>query len=206
MDNIVEFQYVKELFDKNTAHKDKFGFRDKLEHTKRVYMWANRLLEYEKADKAVVLMGVIFHDVGYLFADKEHPRYSAEICREYLEKACYDHEFIDKVVDIVTNHVNKELLDDPNTSMEQIILIEADCLDESGAMSVLRDAISEGLSGVESYNKVYKRLCERSIIKKTKKFRCVTATAKKFWLEKQQLYIGFLSSLKYDLGELDDNG
>jgi HD superfamily phosphodiesterase len=204
MDNIIEFQYVKELFDENTTHREKFGFRDKFEHTKRVYMWANRLLEQEKADKEVVLMAVIFHDVGYLFSDKEHPRYSAEICREYLEKAHYNHEFIDKVADIIANHGNKELLDDPNTSMEQIILIEADCLDESGAMSVLRDAISEGVSGVESYNKVYKRLCERSIIKKQKKFRCVTVTAKKFWLEKQKLYLSFLNSLKNDLGETDD--
>lgn len=204
MDYVMEFQYVKELFDENAKHKQEYGFRNKLDHTKRVYAWADRLLKSENADKEIVLTAAIFHDVGYIYSKEEHPTYSAEICKQYLEKAGYENEFIVKVVNIIANHGNKELLYKPNTSIEQILLIEADCLDESCAMSVLRDAISEGMSGVKSYDKVYERLCERSIIKKPISFYCVTDTAKKIWVEKKQLYIQFLDSLKNDLIGFDD--
>lgn len=203
MNNFKEFEYVKKLFDENKKHREEYSFRDKLEHTKRVYVWANRLLEHEEANKEVVLTAAIFHDVGYIYSGKEHPKYSAEICREYMQNAKYENQFIDKVAGIVANHGNKELLNDPNASKEQILLIEADCLDESGTLSILRDALSEGTKSEVSYNNVYKRLCERSIVKRPNSFYCVTNTAKKFWTEKQRLYIKFLDNLKSDLDGFD---
>lgn len=199
LNRIAEFQFVKKMFDECNRHKEKYGFRNKLEHTERVYLLANRLLKYEEADKGVVLTATIFHDVGYLYSHKEHTKYSAEICKQYLQDNNYNTDFIKKVVDIIANHGNKELLFNPNTSMEQILLIEADCLDESGALSILRDTLSEGSSSEKSYKKTYERLCERSIMKNPDSFNCVTETAKNIWLEKQELYMGFIDNLKKDL-------
>ena len=189
MNSNPEFQYVKKMFDGCKIHKEKYGFRDKLEHTKRVCLWANRLLKYEEADKEVVLTATIFHDDGYIYSEKEHPKYSAEICKQYLQNNDYNNDFIKKVIDIIANHGNKELLFNPNTSKEQILLIEADCLDESGALSILRDALCEGSSSDISYNKTYERLCERSIMKNPNSFYCVTDTGKKIWMEKQVMFL-----------------
>lgn len=204
MSRIAEFQYVENMFNDCIALKEKHKFRDKLEHTKRVYIWANRLLESEEADKEVLLTAVIFHDVGYTYSDREHPKYSAEICKEYLKNNNYNEEFIEKVTDIIANHGNKELLFSQSTSKEQILLIEADCLDESGALSVLRDALSEGSSSDASYYKTYERLCQRSIVRKPDNFYCITDTAKKIWREKQEIYMKFLNSMRNDLVGFDE--
>lgn len=204
MDYVEAFEYVKKLFNENPNHKLDYGFRNKLEHTQRVYLWAYRLLKSEAANKEVVLIASIFHDVGYIYSGKDHPQNSAKICKQYLINAGYENKFVNEVAEIIANHDNKELLHDPNTSLEQILLIEADNLDESGALSILRDAISEGQSNTESYEKVYKRLCERSILQKPSSFLCVTDTAKNIWIEKKKLYVEFIKSLKNDLYGFDD--
>jgi HD superfamily phosphodiesterase len=193
--------YVELIFDKCPEHSQRYGFREKYSHTKRVVAWTKKLLKTEQADHDILLYAATFHDVGYTISSAEHPKYSAEICKKYLSDNGFDAIFTERVVECILNHDNKELLYDDKTSKEVILLIEADCLDESGAMSILRDALSEGLSGDTSYNKTYQRLLERRIVLQPNDFFCVTETAKKIWQEKQKLYYDFVASLKIDLGE-----
>jgi len=193
--------YVKSMFDNHPEHATQYIFREKYSHTKRVFAWAKRLLKTEEADADILLYAAIFHDVGYIVSGTDHWKYSAEICKKYLSENGFERIFIEQVLECILNHDNKELLYDDKTSKEIILLIEADCLDESGAMSVLRDAISEGFSGNTRYNIVYKRLLERRIVRQPNDFFCVTETAKKIWQEKQKLYFDFISSLKIDLEE-----
>ena len=148
-----------------------------------------------------MLYAAIFHDVGYTISSNNHPEHSAEICEKYLFENGFDGVFIERVLDCILKHDSKELLNDEATSKEVILLIEADCLDESGAMSVLRDALSEGFIGDTSYNKTYKRLLDRGIMQPHNNFFCVTETAKKIWQEKKKLYLDFVESLKIDLTE-----
>ena len=194
-------KYVKACFDNHPEHNKEYLFREKYSHTKRVFEWAKRLLQTEKADGDVLLYAAIFHDVGYTVSPAEHGKHSSEICKSYLSENGFDNEFIERVSECILNHDNKELLRGDNTSKEVILLIEADCLDESGAMSILRDALSEGFSGDTSYSKVYQRLLNRQIMRPVCDLFCVTETAKKIWLEKQKLYFSFIDSLKIDLGE-----
>ena len=191
--------YVRSIFESHPEHLEQYGVREKYSHTKRVVAWAKRLLQTEKADADVLLYAAIFHDVGYAISPDEHPKCSMEICKKYLSENKFDDIFIKRVLECIINHGNKELLYDKKTKKEVILLIEADCLDESGAMSVLRDAISEGMSGNTNYNKTYKRLLERRIVRQPTDFFCVTETAKKIWQEKQKLYFDFIASLKIDL-------
>ena len=194
-------EYVKSVFENHPEHNKKYIFREKYSHTKRVFTWAKKLLLHEKADTDVVLYSAIFHDVGYTISSDNHPEHSADICKKYLTERGFDNVFVERVLDCILNHDNKELLNNDTTSMEVILLIEADCLDESGAMSILRDALSEGLSGDTSYYKTYKRLLERRIVLQPNDFFCVTDTATKVWEEKQKLYFDFIGSLKNDLDE-----
>jgi uncharacterized protein len=198
MDSSGMLGYVKSLFEQCAEHNEKFMFRNKYEHTKRVYAWAKRLLECESADEDIVLAAVIFHDAGYTCCEQEHARQSAEICERYLLQANFNPSFIEQVTEIIANHCKKDLIFKPDTSIEQILLIEADCLDESGALSVLRDALSEGMQK-GSYESTLERLSKRRIVVNPDKLYCVTGTAKKIWMEKRQLYLDFLESLKVDL-------
>ena len=193
--------YVKSCFDNYPEHEKEYIFREKYSHTKRVFAWAKRLLQTEKADADILLYAVIFHDVGYTVSSAEHWKHSAEICQKYLTENGFDDIFIERVLECILNHDNKNLLYDEATKKEVILMIEADCLDESGAISILRDALSEGMTGNTSYNKTYHRLLERRIVLQPNDFFCVTETAKKIWQVKQKLYFDFIDSLKMDLGE-----
>lgn len=109
----------------------------------RVYKWALELLKSERADEDILLMAVLFHDIGYAIAPENHPQSSAEICRKYLADNHFEEEYMDTVCRIIQNHDNKELFHLPDTSIEQILMIEADNLDESGALSILRRHIGD---------------------------------------------------------------
>ena len=205
MDYEKAFAYVEEQFARHPEHEKKYGYRNRLEHTKRVYMWAKRLLKTEKADVEIVLTSVIFHDVGYTISPKDHPSHSANICREYLEQEGYAQEFIQRVCNHIMHHRDKEMIYDPNTSIEQILLIEADCLDESGVLSMVRDGLEKGLNGACSYQKVYERMCERKIFSDDYQYHCVTNTGLKIIKEKQRLYKELMKSLQYDLFDEFEN-
>ncbi len=201
MDYERAFEYVEQIFKNNPHHKAEYRFRDRMEHTRRVFMWAKRLLKEEKADETVVLMSVIFHDVGYVVSPKEHSIYSAKMCREYLEGIGCEQSFIQQVCQNIENHKKKEIIHQPETSMEQILLIEADCLDESGVMSMIRDGIIEGISGGHSYKAVYESMCQRKIYSDNYQYHCVTKTGLALIKEKQRLYKELMQSLKQDLYE-----
>ena len=151
-------RYVKDLFDASPGHAGAFGFREKYGHTQRVVQWARRLLETERADADVVLMAAVFHDVGYTVSPEGHPARGADISETYLRENGYGAAFAAHIANCVRNHDDKSRLRDPGAPMELILLIEADCLDETGALSVLRDALLEGASGKGDYLRTYERL------------------------------------------------
>lgn len=195
-------KYVQDIFSRSdvVAKVDTLPFRNRMEHTKRVYKWAERILKTEAADSHVVLTSAIFHDVGYaVFNGKEHSENSGVICEKYLTENGYDEAFIRKVVYIVENHSDKNQLSESTTSIEHAILMEADLLDETGAMGVVWDCMDEGNNAEQSYEKTLKRLKSRSAYKYPDKNPMCTTTAKQLWEEKQRLFKAFVDGLEYDL-------
>lgn len=122
-------------------------------------------------------MAVIFHDVGYTVLSEDHAKSNADICRKYLIDNHYDAKY-DEVYEIIINHDNKELLHAQNTSIEQILMIEADNLDESGALSVLRDALAVGATPNVSYNTAYERIRKHPVTEQKISNFSVTPTAR----------------------------
>lgn len=196
------YEYVQGILSSSNviAKVDMLPFRNRMEHTKRVYKWAERILKTEAADSDVVLTSAIFHDVGYsVFNGKEHAENSRIICEKYLNENGYDEAFIRKVVYIVENHSDKNQLSESTTSIEHAILMEADLLDETGAMGIVWDCMDEGGNAEQSYEKTLKRLKSRSAYKYPDKNPMRTATSKKLWEEKQRLFKAFVDGLEYDL-------
>ena len=79
-----------------------------------------------------------------------------------------------------------------------MLLIEADNLDERGALCVLRDALAVGCEAEPSYLGVYRRLLRHPM--RREKFVCRTEACKALWEEKFALYNAILRSLAQDLG------
>ncbi len=80
-----------------------------------------------------------------------------------------------------------------------MVLMEADLLDETGALSIVWDCMLEGSQEIQTFDKTYSH-----ILKYTGKDLTVnpmvTKKAKEFWEAKQSLVQGFLNHLSYDLG------
>jgi uncharacterized protein len=89
-------------------------------------------------------------------------------------------------------------LEDEKTPLELVILMEADLLDETGALSVIWDCMAEGARGEQSYLNTYRHLEEFSgrILRKSP---MKTDKAKEIWSGKQEFLREFLRELAYDL-------
>ncbi|WIV11532.1 HD domain-containing protein [Proteiniborus sp. MB09-C3] len=180
----------------------KFPFRKRSEHIWRVFLWTKRLMsEVDNINKEAVLVSAIFHDVGYGI-DKDnshHAENSAKICKDYLIENGFSIEFVDIVTYLIRNHSKKDLMYIKDTPKELIILMEADLLDETGALAIVWDCMMEGSEQIQSFEKTYEHIKNFSDkIMRTNPM--VTAKAKEFWKEKQKLTKEFIKHLSFDLG------
>jgi uncharacterized protein len=86
-----------------------------------------------------------------------------------------------------------------DTPIELILLMEADILDETGAMMIAWDCMSEGAQEGQSYKKTFERIFEKSY-KMTTENPMITKKAKMYWEKKQKLIREFIEQYRYDLG------
>ncbi|NLX69831.1 MAG: HD domain-containing protein [Clostridiales bacterium] len=204
------FQFVKECLEKNDGEATKtckYPFRKRSEHIKRVFMWAQRLVDGQLSiDREAVLVSAIFHDVGYALSSDgvKHAENSALICEKYLYDKGFDTEFIKFVAFLVKNHSNKPLMTSGDVPLELILLMEADLLDETGALSIIWDCMAEGAKQQQSYNEAYYHILNYSW-ESMQANPMVTDKAKVIWESKQKLVRDFIMHLAQDLAIGSDN-
>lgn len=178
------------------------SFRQRTEHTRRVYAWLQRLIE-ENPPAAIrkeeLLTACIFHDIGYALGRENHAKHSSEIFRKYAKKKGFHREQTEYICNLIAAHSDKGKLKEKDTSYELVLLMEADLLDEEGALSILLDAMAEGKSVTCSYREVYDRL-QKYPVKILDYNPMVTLAGQQFWREKQELVQLFMKHLKRDLG------
>ncbi|MGM9969452.1 MAG: HD domain-containing protein, partial [Anaeroplasma sp.] len=208
---IVDFQnmliFVKDKLESSNAIKPSnpyHCFRNRYEHTLRVLKWITRLLpDFPECNKNVVFTSAIFHDVGYYCGKENHAIKSKEIFVEYAYKNNLDKDIVDFVSDIISKHSSKELLNDKNSPIELILLLEADLLDEEGAMGMAWDLMAIGAKGANSYADAYNALLIHSAHILNQNYM-VTPIAIKYWNEKKEMVKSFLETLKNDLELCED--
>jgi uncharacterized protein len=199
------FQFVKSYLENNDGEATKTGyfpFRKRSEHIERVFMWAERLVDgVTYINKKAVLVSAIFHDIGYAISVdmSKHAESSAVLCEQYLKENGYDIEFINFVIYLVRNHSNKELMKEGDTPLELILLMEADLLDETGALSIVWDCMMEGSQEIQTFDKTYNHIMNYSC-NSLNINPMVTAKARVFWENKQNLMKEFINQLSFDLG------
>jgi uncharacterized protein len=201
------FEYIKLILTKNDTNATKiqtFPFRIRSEHIWRVFIWTNRLIEnekYKKINKDALLTAALFHDSGYAISphSTDHAENSEKIFREYCVKNTIKRTDEDFAAYLVRNHSNKRLLEHEETPIELVLLMEADILDETGAMSIAWDCMAKGMEKEQSYKKTFEHIHKR--FHETIKMEPVrTEEAKKHWKKKQKLLKLFIEQYKYDLG------
>ncbi len=198
------FQYVQSYFEKyggDVSTNTYQVFRKRVEHTKRVYRWLERLLEKEQISglrEVELKTACIFHDIGYASQHEPHAQESVKIFRKYAKEKQGIQADIDFICQLIAAHSDKERLNDDKLPMELVLLMEADMLDEEGAMSIVMDALIEGQQRNPSYTQLQKRLHVYPIqILDGNPLK--TKTGRQFWREKQQLVGEFIRQYTRDL-------
>ncbi|MDE7213557.1 MAG: HD domain-containing protein [Anaeroplasmataceae bacterium] len=197
------FEFVKHKLIENKgirSHKPQLYFRNRFEHIKRVYGWTKRIMEgVEGCDEKIVLTAAIFHDCGYTNLSKEaHALLGANLFLGYAKEHNFDEEFTNIIYTMILNHSNKELIKEKNTPIEMIVLLEADLIDEEGALGIVFDLLAEGFKCPDSYDSVFNEIMMHSAHILNQNYM-VTPIAKELWENKKALIKEFIDDLKYDL-------
>lgn len=177
----------------------RLAFRSKFHHIVRVLGWTKRLAEgRDDIDKDVLYTAAIFHDIGYSGEkSKYHAELGAKAFHEYAVKINLEPTFIRKVENIIQLHSSKELMKASNVPLELILLMEADLLDEEGALRVAWYSMDKGITGADSYQDVYKHIVMGSSKRLVNPM--VTEKARLYWEEKHKLVNEFTIQLNDDI-------
>lgn len=194
--------YVKEYL---TEHKGMESpnplhpFRSRFQHSIRVFHWCERLVEgLDNVDTEALYTAAIFHDIGYADRDNEHhAQRSVQAFREYAQAQQMEETFSRKVQRLIACHSDKNRMRDKDADLEMILLMEADLLDEEGAMGIVWDCMTMGNAHASSYAKAYYHIMESS--NKEEPNPMVTERAIRFWEEKKGIAARFARLLEDDL-------
>ena len=175
---------------------------DRFAHTKRVLKWVKYLCNELNVsfNRENLYIAAIFHDAGYSKEENlnNHAIYSSEICREYLiNNTNFCDEKIDHICSLILKHSDKSLLYNISTSLEMIILLEADVLDDTGAMGLVIDTWIKAKSNT-SFEEILQKMKEH-IYKKMIECPLVTEPGKKIWHEKLKLTKEFIKQYEFDI-------
>ena len=195
----MDYSEVIEFVKKTTSENDSTGsypFNNRYEHTMRVYRWAIRLQAKLGGDLDVIVLAALLHDVGW-DAERPHNEVSAEIAVEYLDSIGVDPEMIVKVGEIIMVHEDKDT--DKDLSLECRIVMDADLLDEVGAIGIMCNCMATALEDEASYKRAYYRIKDYYRTIKTNISRCKTDTARNEYNKRIQIIENFIYQLEREI-------
>jgi len=182
----------------------RFPFRRRFEHCLRCSKWARRIAVAEGADIEICVIGALFHDIGKSVDNTQnHGAVGAEICEEYLKSIGFDIYKTMKIVEIVRNHSSH--IRESDTSLESKVVSDSDLLDETGAVTVLWDAMACAGEDAPSYEKACDRIASAyARLKVDLPDKLHTATARQILKGRLDFISDFLRNLEYELGHSEN--
>ena len=126
-------KYVKKIYEKNDPAHD-------FMHIMRVYKNAEKICKLEKANRKLVLVSVLLHDIVKKTYSDKRPKSSADLSADkatlILKKLQFSENDILIVVEAIRNHSFTK--GNVSASIEGRILQDADRLDALGAVGIAR--------------------------------------------------------------------
>ena len=202
-----EIKYVTDFListNGNDSRRSQESFRKRSEHSKRVLQYAidivNNLKPEEKKglDENIIYTAVIFHDVGYGVESfyNSHPIEGSMIYMNYAKDNNVDLEFAKKVSELILHHSDKENI--LKYDVNEQVLMEADMMDEEGAMSICWDLMTLGQTMPKNYEEALEKIKNYSL-RILNKNLMVHEYPKKIWKEKQEFVKKFYNELEKEL-------
>jgi uncharacterized protein len=194
-DELIKFA-EQEIMKQKRSDKLGFTFRNRFIHTKRVVRWAQRIHEVEGGDWEVIHIACLLHDIGWE-EKRNHAIVSKELADQYMSALNYNCDKKRKVLEAIGNHNMRENNDGLN--IESYIVMDADILDEVGALSILWDAMAEGSKPTATYKSAYERIVSYSERTEERKNRLRTKTGRCFYEERVKFIKKYIEELEYEL-------
>lgn len=188
-------EYVKKQTAEN-GRPSNYPFRNRYEHTMRVYRWAIKLQAKVGGDLEIITLAALLHDIGW-DDERPHNEVGAEMAVEYLDSIGYDEEKIGRIGEIIMRHTDQDTQDE--LSLECKVVMDADLLDEVGALSVIWDAMATACEDEASYKKAYYRIKNYYRINRPKIRRCKTDAARAEYERRMKAIEDFLFELEREL-------
>ena len=195
----MNYAEVIEFVRKQTAENGRppnYPFRSRFEHTMRVYRWAIKLQSKLGGDLDIIVLAALLHDIGWDEV-RPHGEVGAEIAVDYLDSLGVDPEKIAKIGEIIMMHSDKDT--EAELSLECRFVMDADLLDEVGAVGILWDAMATAQEDEASYKRAYYRIKNFYRINKPKIKRCKTDAGRVEYNKRMQLIEEFIFQLEKEL-------
>ena len=179
----------------------KIGY-SRSEHIMRVYRWARKLYDAypdkNEVDCEALSIAAVFHDVGYCRESDDHAKVGSEICREYLLGKGYPLSKTELVCDVIARHSDKHIIND-DIPVELVLLLEADMLDDMGAMGLVIDVWMEAVCGENvTFQSILRHMEKYTLEEMQRENPMRTDEGKRIWEEKKALTKAFVTSYKED--------
>lgn len=137
------------------SNRPNYPFRSRYRHTLRVLMWAERLQKELGGDLEVITYSALLHDCDWN-GEENHALTSYKTAKKFLKKFDIDKDFKKKILEGVKYHNDRTKSD---LSKEACILMDADELDEIGAVCIMWDTLAEQHEKKDvTYDSVLKRI------------------------------------------------
>lgn len=173
-----------------------YPFRSRFDHTMRVYRWAIKLQAKLGGDLDIIVLAALLHDIGW-DDERPHGEVGAEIAVEYLDSIGVEPEKIKRIGEIIMMHSDKDTKRE--LSLECKIVMDADLLDEVGAVGILWDAMATAIGDEPSYKKAYYRIKNFYRINKPKIRRCKTDPGRTEYAKRMQMIENYIYQLEREL-------
>lgn len=150
----IALEFVKDSI--KESGRPNYPFRSRYRHTLRVLMWVKRLQKVLGGDLDVLTYSAIFHDCDWN-GKENHAITSYRTAKAFLNQFDLEDEFKYKVLEGIKYHNRNETT---GLCKESYILMDADELDEVGAICIIWDVLAEN----HEKDKIsYKSAIERTI-------------------------------------------
>lgn len=123
-------------FLEKTDKEDKLKTRI-IQHTLRTMKIAEKILKKEFADKQIVMVSLLLHDLGKTMTESRHDLVGYDIAQIYLKQTNLDENTQKRILDCILYHSAKNLKS-LDLTIEQKVVMDADILDEIGILSVVK--------------------------------------------------------------------
>ena len=193
--NVYEFV---DVFLKITDPYDKISTRI-IEHTMRTIKLAERILNKEIADKEIVIVSLLLHDISKTVCDNSHNLVSYRLAELFLNKYQYLDKKKKKILDCILYHSAKDI-ESLDLTPELKVVMDADILDEIGILLISRVCLRTHNSNLSIKELI--KLLDNKYTKIERELVCVkTKTGKEMYIQRKKKLKDYIDALKLESAE-----